>query len=411
MTLFTSKLVAEVQQIIDSAMVDGRHALAWATLKGMFLTAKIGWYQRVRPENAAISKWNRGKRGVVGTEAQHHGDEVLGIGWTDERARDNVAMQWDGDESDAAFDSEQCVKSNGLIPELDFLMAAVLGGNHTTVFCRQVNGKVLCVNESLKKKNGGLSHLDKDTLGLGQPDFLRACSEGMMYFMIHKDAAKHWPSLPDFLQRALNITAENKRSELEVWFDMVKFSETYPEGAIDWDELQDVVAKTLPACAPYIPAMAEYLKAFGGSLLWDLDQFLHAFPDGCLAAWGGEFINSIVAGLKVRPGALAPVHVANALLKAQKISPKVVDGICRTIKSEMVQRLGAKAKESAIAEVERAMKKARDVVRQLQLANNATIAVGQFDVRCVVFLLGLKTPFEQRDFGSVAEIEEDHFMP
>ena len=120
------------------------------------------------------------------------------------------------------------------------------------------------------------------------------------------------------------------------------------------------------------------------------------------AVWGGEFIDAVASlSFSGKPGAKPLAYVASALMKCQKVGPRVLDGICRTIGCGSVRSLKSQHLEKAEA-AEEGMEKARRICEQTGVpSEKATACVNLFDLRCVVWLLRIKNPFEDRDVDSL----------
>ena len=113
--LYTPALVKEVQMLIDQGMRTGQVSGSWHKIKSEFTAAKVGWYGRVSPLKAAISRRNRYGLGVTGSDAQAHGEQMISVGF--HNVEDACAFEADpGDKEQQVFEDALCKRSGGTIP-------------------------------------------------------------------------------------------------------------------------------------------------------------------------------------------------------------------------------------------------------------------------------------------------------
>ena len=113
--LYTPALVKEVQMLIDQGMRTGQVSGSWHKIKAEFTAAKVGWYGRVSPLKAAISRRNRYGLGVTGSDAQAHGEQMISVGF--HSVEDACAFEADpGDKEQQVFEDALCKRSGGTIP-------------------------------------------------------------------------------------------------------------------------------------------------------------------------------------------------------------------------------------------------------------------------------------------------------
>ena len=96
--MIPQKVQTEVHWKIEEGIREGTCVSAWGHIKKLLEQHGLAWRQRVPPEAAAVSPVNRGGHGVTGRNVQTHGHEMLSIGFSKERARDVVAVDYDRDE-------------------------------------------------------------------------------------------------------------------------------------------------------------------------------------------------------------------------------------------------------------------------------------------------------------------------
>ena len=401
---FTPALIDRAQRVLDDAIKTGQWVKGWADAISIMQQHDVCWKQRVPPQFVGICPSNRGKSGVIAADAQKHGSDMLVVGYTETKAQCCYALQSESAQ-DLAFDNQKVEKSKGILPAVTQLRLVAIAGNHSNCFLRMVSANSKIIIQALRDRCSGSEYLDASRLGATQTDFMRAVKEGIEWNVIHRKAREVWPKLEAFAQRALNIEAVNARSEIEVWKDMLEHAESFPQGEVNWQEVLEQARAGLPQCSDYLSSMVSYLKIFGGTLLGDLDDFLHTLEGAHLANLGGEFIEA-VCKLKLPIQQEPLCYTANALLKTNKVGDKVIDNICRYIPVTLPGQLRGPQKIKKTMEVEVAMREAREVVKKLGRDSHEVVEqLGKFDVRCIVWVLGLK-PMESTKFDSLDAIRE-----
>ena len=241
---------------------------------------------------------------------------------------------------------------------------------------------------------------------MGKPLVADALANGLRWTVFHWQSEQAFPGFSQFIQKALNVEAKALRGEMEVFLEMWGLAQTSETGP-DWPEIEQLVGKALSPCAAYIGAMSSYLQRHTGFLLDGVNLFLKAFArDDTAAALGGEYIQA-VADLDFKKHKVP--HVANALLEAQLLSPKVIDGICRTIVVSKVQRLKGEAFKGRVLQAENMMQEARELGRAMGVQDDPRYVrhIGFLDVRIIAVLIGMPKVFEKVEFASLEEVAKD----
>ena len=134
-----------------------------------------------------------------------------------------------------------------------------------------------------------------------------------------------------------------------------------------------------------------------------ISKYLKAFArDDTSASLGGGFTQA-VADLDFKKHKVP--HVANALLEAQLLSPKVVDGICRMVAVPKIVRLKAEASRQRVLQAEQMMEDARELGRQTKAQDDARYVhqLEFLDVRIIAVLLGMPKVSEKAEFTTREE--------
>ena len=118
---------------------------------------------------------------------------------------------------------------------------------------------------------------------------------------------------------------------------------------------------------------------------------------------GGEFSKAINE-VKCDPGKSIP-YLAVACIKAQKLSTKVEDGVCKSIPCSKITAFSNKLRKE-VHLAERHLRVAREIVAKLDLRDKALAALGHLDVRVVLYLTGQKKLYEDREFPDLDAIAQ-----
>ena len=410
--MFTASLIKEVQDLIDHSSMTGERTTGWEAIQEKLLSAGAAQKDvQIKSEFVGVSRFNRSKLGVGGSEAQVHGSEIMLEGYSHKKASDATAAEtppppYDADEVKANRILEK--RSRGLIPQLVECKYISVGGSHTNTFIRQVNDGVRCVVASLKGMTDADGRLNADLMAVGRPNFKDVLENGMRWFVLHWGCVFAWPSLLPMVQRALNTQAFTGQGEVEMMLYL--HSEA---AADDWnfDGAIKRAKETHPQCAPYMEVLAAYVKENAGKngdseILADLNNFLKAFAcdeKGALRTLGGEFIgklNTIAWGKATK----CP-RIKNACLMANLGSTKVSDGICKLLLPAHLNMLVSKENREAVLKAEQLMEDARSICDSVcQDAGIRVHALGLLDTRCALHLCKKGKDGEGRVFDSLDEI-------
>ena len=416
--LFPPELVSKVQTIIDEAAQSGARVAAWETIEQIFLDQKLGWISQVQCDFVGIHMCNRSKLGVGGSEAHHHGSDILKMGFSWKKAADATAFECPPppyDDEAQKLNTEWVELSNGLIPPLRQLRLLSVGGAHTNSFLHAVTAGCPSAVPEVADEHG---NLNVDKLAVKRPAFREAVQKGLRWFVMHWQCAYAWPELPKLIQSALNTDRRNMQSEYEIMLFMHDSMQmSLADGKKpDWSAIQAAACHSLPPCAPYISTLAMYVQNNAGGVTGDLlkELSLHqkAFAcneGGASRAMGSEFMANL-AKLKFGNAEMLP-YVQNAAIKANMVAPghKIVDGFCRLILPSQVSSLASKENKPKCQEAEKIMASARDLCNKLPglPQKKITKLLGQLDVRMILHVIkkGKDGP-EGKEFPSLSAIAE-----
>ena len=212
-----------------------------------------------------------------------------------------------------------------------------------------------------------------------------------------------FPAITDFCQKALNVEAKIARSDIEVMMEMHERSKGFPENAVDWKEIEKSAAAALPTCSGYVKHLSGFLQKYSGDLLPELASWL-----GCISAsmgmLGGEFPKA-TNEVRCDAGESIP-YLAIACMKAQKLSTRVEDGVCKSIPCSKIQAFSHKNMKKEVHLAERHLRVAREIVEKLGLRDKALVPLGHLDVRIVLHLTGQKKLYEDREYPDLDAISQ-----
>ena len=103
--------------------------------------ASLGCFSHVQPEFCGVHPQNRSRLGVSGSEAHHHGAQILRSGFSWRKAADATAFEVPPPPHDTeakACNEQFAALSGGAIPPLQQLKLLSVGGGHTNTFLRAV---------------------------------------------------------------------------------------------------------------------------------------------------------------------------------------------------------------------------------------------------------------------------------
>ena len=219
---------------------------------------------------------------------------------------------------------------------------------------------------------------------------------------MHKHCPIAWPTLPDFVQLALNIEAKVARSDVEVMIQMYEKSKQYKQGAVDWGKIEVAAAQALPACVSMIPQVSIFLQTYPGELLYGMAEWLSTIH-ATTAMVGKDFLEAINS-IKI-PTDMPIIRLPYALIKAQKISPTVTDGIGKAISVAKVKALSSLTKKPVVQQCEQHIQTAYNIVETLKLdPNKSKKLLGHLEVRVAAFVTEAHNVFENVEWASLDDI-------
>ena len=404
--LYTAKVVEQVQCLLDQATQTGAFVAAWDSIQDALTDARLGWKSQADAAFVGIHQHNRSRFGVSGYDVHSHGYDVLQVGFSWRRASDATGVEADPQDIEAKEYNDGLVNlAGGLIPPLQQLKLLSIGSSHTNAFLRAMKTRCKTMIEPLQDARG---HIDTDTWCLRQPLLKQALSDGLVWFVIHRHAPKVWPTLIPVVQKALNTDARGGQTEVEVMLSMHVLMElSINEGkSPDWEHITKAAAFSMPACANYIPVLANFVQNHSGNgeMLEEISTFQKTVRDNGKKFLGSVFyakLNSMTFGKGIK----CP-HVQAALIKANLSSPKnkITDNLCHMITSGHVTSMTSKDKLANTRNIDTLIAEARKLVSHVPKSEATVKALGMFDIRLVLHVLKIGKQLEDTKFESLGEI-------
>ena len=124
----------------------------------------------------------RSSLGVAGIDVHSHGERILKLGFSLQKASDVVAFNVAEDNTDILqYNQEIVALSNDMIPPLAACRLVAVGGNHTNTFLRAIKARSPTPLAYLQGPDGRLS---ADLLTTERPQLKQALEEGLNWFVI-----------------------------------------------------------------------------------------------------------------------------------------------------------------------------------------------------------------------------------
>ena len=207
-----------------------------------------------------------------------------------------------------------------------------LGTGHMASFCRSANAGGTTPFKTLQGPDGKTISTE---LLKRDPEWKAMLEEGWLFDILPWQVEKSWPSLPEFIQRALNA-ANSVATDATEWEVAIAMSETFESmaEAPSWQLAMQAATAGNPRCAPYAASIRSLVQLYGGGSGAPIIREQDAFAKTLGAPWRGvhlgeEFTRAVV---ETKLHAYEPrLHLRHALISANLSSPKVVNGVAKLI--------------------------------------------------------------------------------
>ena len=344
------------------------------------------------PDKLLPHPQNRGKRMLVAAELHLKCANIVAAGPKMERIGKSIAFELPNE----PVRSQYLAKIDHLVENAQGMLSSVngtevgltVGSTHTAALCRVSLDQ--CITDHPKLANSmGKCHSPEAFPG----DFKHMCYKGWEWVKFRRDVEEAFPALPGLLSTWLNNVHASGSKPQEI--ECLRSLGSYMDMGFSKTDAINTVMDSMPVCADYIQAVANYAQEFSGGkgapLLVCLDQFSKLLKVANCSV-GQEFMEQL-ASLKFQSKITSFPMTRLACLLAQCTSPKVLDGISKLI---TVTDLG-KLRSSGVAELEAMevllqqawdLAPARTATAENQFADSSVKAFGLFATRCIVHYLG-----------------------
>ena len=138
--MFTPKVIATVQALIDDGMAKERRIQAWDEIKSVLLQHTLAWYSQEACDWVGVHTSNRSKFGVDALKVHAHMANIKKGGFSWSKCVDVVCIEVGAQASEIAAFTDQIAKlSSGMLPLLSQPPKfASLGGGHTNFGLRAI---------------------------------------------------------------------------------------------------------------------------------------------------------------------------------------------------------------------------------------------------------------------------------
>ena len=413
---YPQALVVQVQALIDSAnRGESPPNTVLEDICQILTDQKIMKEMHLNVDEVMIDMTNRGSLGVNAHNVHRNGNQVDAVGVDLKELNKSMCFELVPIEpyksETLAYNEKQISKGKGMLAPLNGRESMTASSsNHWTQWVRAVKHGCRTPYKKLQDQNGCLSadRFRKKDKRMG------VCMDsGWTWRVFPWQTRFAWPALPEFMQRTLNSShsVTSQSTELEV---MVGFAEA--DGQRDTKESLDEIVESFrtsgPPCAAYIDTVASLARRIGGGrgapMLYLLDRLGKEFGEN--KTLGEEFVTAVDA-FDVSKTEKVPFLRA-ALVAANLVTEKVVDGVSRLVVKSDVERLKGKDMKSKSVEVDRCIARAWDIVDNAKQEGmiseeQGDLMVGRFMTRSVLVLLDKQKlgPEPKRKFADGAAVK------
>ena len=355
---------------------------------------------------------NRAGLMLNGFNAHRNAANVMHIGADRDQLKGAIAFETSPFPIERQHQLEANIKiaknSKGLIamPGGDERFMSV-GTGHMVCFCRAANGG--CITQIVKLQDPQTKTISSERLKRN-PEMKAMLEIGWEFETVAHSVEATWPSIPEFMQRALNavngIAAE--ATEMETAITIAEnVAAMEPKS---WDSAVAAATAGNPPCTSYVKSIRKLVELYSGGigapLIHEQDMFAKTMSEN--KRLGEEFMTAVV---EAKLHEHEPrIHVRHALIACNLTASKVTDGIAKCIVKTDVMALGSKNKVDEVGEADKDLNAARSFV--LEIIEKGGVSeqsgmdmIGLLRVRVGAHLCGKgKITFEATTYDSLSQI-------
>jgi hypothetical protein len=270
---------AETETAISELLKSGQAnpVKTWNAIFDVLRESKLAWSQKIHVEHLLVHPENRGKTGINPYNAHKTGALILKLGADMGELSKSTCFEVSANsakhQEQLNFNIELTEAANGLLaPVSGVERFLTVSSSHTAAFCRAVLHGCSSPNNPIDGKLHK-AHYVVD------PQYKVMLEEGWSWKVISSVASERFPELPAFAAKALNA-AHNVTSivtELEVASRMPTHWEIENGMPTNWGYIQADSTSDHPSCQPYVRAISEWVRMYGGGKSFPLVTFLAKF--------------------------------------------------------------------------------------------------------------------------------------
>lgn len=257
----SDKLVSSVQKILQ--VLNDKH---------------LAWKQIILPHHVGAHPSNRDGLGLASSEVHSLLDDIMAVGFSPSEVRGICFEVESNDATIRDFNQRLAEASQGSLPQLEpgAIRFASVAGSH-------LNCTLNCWIQGIDHAGEPLS-LAK--LAESDPEYYRACKDGLCWTVISSAVSRHFPDLPLLIQSSQNVSSHLSRSESElqllrkIWHAVVSAHNVGLTNVV-WQDISKQVLRSKPTLGASAPMLFTFVMKFSGGVhgVWleDTLSFAKAF--------------------------------------------------------------------------------------------------------------------------------------
>ena len=206
----------------------------------LLLQVGLAVYLVLPPEQVGIHPRNRYGVGVIVHNLHKLGASIYQMGFSFLACKDAICIE-DGDDRLSAKNTVRIQANSEMLPKQKEaeIVAGSVANTHTNQFLvMAIQGTK--TNQEILSSPATPGHIDSTKMR-NQEQLGKAMSEGIPWLMIKAQAVRLYPTLPDLIQQARQVTGQvqNRETQVELLVSIAGIQQAMGEH-IDWDKAADL---------------------------------------------------------------------------------------------------------------------------------------------------------------------------
>ena len=306
-------------------------------------------------------------------------------------------------------------RSNGLLaPVTGAERFLSLGCGHTAGFCKACYVPCKTTEASIANDEGliDVEKIKKDRA------FKTMIEVGWKWTIVRAIVDREFPGFSKLAQRALNTSNHiaTEVGELETCCTVADIIQDHSKDAKDNTEWREVATAAIEQlnlpCAAYSQTLVQFVHKFSGGVGAPLIRFMDtvAKQSSCTQVLGETFW-SAVTYMKFVDGQTNAPWLRIALILCNLASPKVEDGVARTLVKSDCVKVVSRGKLAEVIRTEKVLRECNDIKDSLVKSapnidvDKATLAMGQAFVRIALLLCSKQLMGNEKKERTMPEIQ------